>query len=424
MKRRIYIRAGMSPLEPVSVGDAVQKNMFGANTGNLIFQYSVFRTLMCRDTEFDARLIMPVYNAPGGVEALDEACDCAVFPLANAFRMGFDLKPMTDMIRRLSIPCMVIGCGVQAADIDEIRRGFPFDEDVKAFVNAVLDKSALIGVRGELTGYYLESLGYVPERHFSVIGCPSMFLHGDRMPAPRVTDIDAGTRFSINTRPVQTVEMNNLIARTEARYPKYHLALQMQRELAMLAYGTGNGIQSENRDKTGYYPFNSRHRDVRGGKVVGFTQARAWFDYMKGIDYSFGSRIHGNMAAVLSGVPAFVFCSDTRTEELCRYGRIPHMPINTLKPDTDIRDILEKADFAGVCRGYRERFDHFVDFLDRNGLEHIYKNGATPKAAPFDEALAKLPFSGAVKWGCLPRGEARRRWLQVSVEKLRQRFKL
>ena len=61
---------------------------------------------------YDARLITPVYQAPGGVEALNEACDYAVFPLANAFRPGFNLKPMTDMIRRLTIPCVVIGCGL------------------------------------------------------------------------------------------------------------------------------------------------------------------------------------------------------------------------------------------------------------------------------------------------------------------------
>ena len=81
------MRAGMSPLEPIPIGRAVWNNAFGENSGNLIYQYSVFRALMREDTEFVARDFTSVYDAPGGVERLNETCDCAVFTLANAFRV-------------------------------------------------------------------------------------------------------------------------------------------------------------------------------------------------------------------------------------------------------------------------------------------------------------------------------------------------
>lgn len=420
--KKIYIRAGMDPLKPVPVGEAVQRDMFGVNAGNLVFQYSVFRTLMLRGTEFDARLITPVYNAPGGVEALNESCDCAVFPLANALRAGFNLKPITDMIRRLKIPCVVIGCGLQADSPEQIKEGFPFDDDARAFFDAVLDRSALIGLRGEFTAEYLKRLGYAPERHFRVIGCPSMYMNGARMPEPRLAPLDGGTRFSINTRPVQNPALNELISKTESQYPDYHLVLQMQRELAMLAYGIRNASSNEGRDRTGFYPFDSGHRDVRSGRAIGFTEARAWFDYMKGIDYSFGSRVHGNISAVINGVPAFVFTSDTRTEELCRYANIAHMPIGDLRPGTDIRDLLEKADLKAVCRGYGQRFERFVDFLNQNGLDHIYRDTLTPESVPFDEAVRRLPAGGRVYRGCLPAGEAARRWLTHYRKAIRRKL--
>ena len=67
--------------------------------------------------------------------------------------------------------------------------------------------------------------------------------------------------------------------------------------------------------------------------------------------------------------------------------------------------LLESADFEAVCRGHRQRFEHYADFLDRNGVPHIFTPDA-PDPAPFDEAMKKLPLGGYVRRGCIPIGEA------------------
>ncbi len=420
---RIYIRAGMSPLKPVSVGDAVQHDLFGLNTGNLVFQYSTFRTLMREDTEFDARWPKQVFAEPGGVERLNETCDFAVFPMADAFRSDYNLRALADMIRGLKIPCVVIGCGLKTKSPENIKKGFPFDDDVRAFMDAVLDKSALVGLRGEYTADYLQRLGYVPERHFTVIGCPSMFLNGPVMPEPRVRPIDENTRLSINTRMTQNPALSAMIRSAEARFPDYHLVLQVRSELAMIAYGVPNLVKGAERDTTGFYPNFSWHRDVRNGRAIGFTEARTWFDYMKNVDYCFGSRIHGNITAVINGVPSYVFTTDTRMEELCRWSNINYMHANDVTDGMDIRDILEKTDFASVCRGHRQRFDHYVDFLDKNGLPHIFQNGESPERAPLDAALEKLPMGGVVRHGCMPAAEACRRWVETGFTVVKRRLK-
>ena len=421
--KKVYIRAGMNPLTPVCIDDAIYRDLYGMNTGNLIYQYSVFRTLMCRDTEFDTRWIGQVYDSPGGVEQLGETCSSVVIPLANAFRIGFGLTRITDMIRRLKIPCVIVGCGLQADSAADIREGFPFDEDVKDLIKAALDKSAMVGVRGEFTGEYLKKLGFVPERHYTVIGCPGMFMNGPVLPKPTVTPITPQTRFSINTRDVQPASLNRLMARTAKEYPDHHIVLQKKNELFMLAYNVSLR-HTASRDRTGYYPFNQRHRDVRNGRVLAFTQARAWFDYMADIDYSFGSRIHGNLAAVINGVPAFVFTSDTRTEELCRYGNIQYMPVERLKDGADIRDIIERADFDSVSRGYEQRFDHFVDFLNQNGLDHIYKQIRNPQSIPFDEAMKGVAVGGRVEPGCVPRSVAKARRRDCYIARMKKVLKI
>jgi len=421
--KMIYVRAGMTPLDAQPVDAVIRRNLFGFNSGNLLFQYSVFRTLMVDDTAFDARPTATVAGSPELIERMNAEYNCAVFPMANAFRDGFNLKKVSALIRSLKIPCVLVGCGLLAAGPEAIREGFPFDDDARKFVNAVLDKSAMLGLRGEYTAEYLKKLGYAPERHFTVIGCPSLFRNGPTLPAPNPAPITAATRFSINTLPVQRPELNGLIARTERQYPDFHLVLQEQRELAMVAFGTINPIRDAGRDQTGYYPFNHLHRDVRAGRVIGFTQARAWFEYMHTVDYSFGSRLHGNLAAVTCGTPAFVFTSDTRTEEICRYANIPHMPVSDLKPDADIRQLLEGADFGGVCRGYAERFNHYVDFLNRNGLDHIYAHPVPPEGVPFDRAEAALPADGLVRQGCLKPMKALDGRLDFYKRKLKKKLK-
>ena len=393
--KKIYIRAGMSPLEPVTIADAIHSNRIAYNSGNLLYQYSVMRALFRPDVPMDVRPIEPIYRSADGIDRLNAECSCAVFPLANAFRSGFNLKLLTDAIKRLKIPCVVVGCGLQAASADLIEQGFPFDDDVRAFVSAVLDKSAMIGLRGEYTAEYLKRLGFVPERHFTVIGCPALFLNGPQLPSPRLTPISADTRMSINLRRIQPAALNALMVRTKRDYPDYHLVLQEQRGLSMLAFGTLGGLPYPSR--RGLFPWFAGQRDVKQGRVVGFTDVRSWLDYMQNIDYSFGSRLHGNIAAVVSGTPAFVFTSDTRTEEVCRYANIANMPVGALQSGMDIRQVLERADFNAVLRGYSQRFAHFTGFLEANGLRHVY-DGASA-TIPFDEAIRKLAPAGCVRRG-------------------------
>src|SRR5699024_11303644 len=56
--------------------------------------------------------------------------------------------------------------------------GFSFDKEVKDFINAVLERSNIIGVRGQITADYLNYLGFTEGVDHTVIGCPSMYTFG------------------------------------------------------------------------------------------------------------------------------------------------------------------------------------------------------------------------------------------------------
>src|SRR5699024_3693385 len=151
--KNILIRSGISPLETFDASYMVNKNSIGGNVGNLIYAYSVYKTLMTEGTN-----IVPDYYSrnPQNADEINEKYDSYIIPLADAFRTDFihELKDYTKLIKKLKIPVIVIGVGLRAPSEPKLNEGFPFDDDVKEFVKAVLEKSNMLSVRGLITEDY------------------------------------------------------------------------------------------------------------------------------------------------------------------------------------------------------------------------------------------------------------------------------
>ena len=153
---RIYYRGGMSPFETFSPGYILTHNVIGTNVGNFLYLNGVLRSLMIDDnTVIQANYYNTNYYKP---EYVNENFDCFVIPLADAFRENFvnELNELTSFVKKLKIPCYVIGVGLKESYEPDFSQPKPQDEAVKKFVTAVLEKSNCIGVRGELTGKYLD----------------------------------------------------------------------------------------------------------------------------------------------------------------------------------------------------------------------------------------------------------------------------
>jgi hypothetical protein len=60
-------------------------------------------------------------------------------------------------------------------------------------------------------------------------------------------------------------------------------------------------------------------------KAIFFTDFSEWMQFTRRGELSFGMRLHGNMAAFQSGVPALVVTHDLRTSELTRHMGIPNV---------------------------------------------------------------------------------------------------
>ncbi len=102
----------------------IVRNSIGGNVGNLVYAYSVFRTLMTEETT-----ITPDYYRihPADAEQINKTYDMYIIPLADAFREDFvpSLRKYTQLIKKLTIPVVVIGVGLRAPFEPKLNEGFP-----------------------------------------------------------------------------------------------------------------------------------------------------------------------------------------------------------------------------------------------------------------------------------------------------------
>lgn len=368
--KRILIRAKMSPLDNFSVFEILKNNYIGGNSGNMFFLQSVFRTLMVDGTKIDVNYENYEKIDEKYADFINEYYDYFVLPFANAFRTDFIeyINRYTKLIKKIKIPCIVIGINVQTEIDDNLKHSFSFDNDVKRFVSAVLDKSESFGVRGEITAKYLENLGF--KNNIDVIGCPSMFLNGDKINVKKKTEkLNKDSIICYNDKLYYKEDVHEFFYKCISKFTNYYYIPQMLEEFRLIYAGVPfYNIVGKN------FPNTLSHEIYKNNRVRFFINVKSWIDFLKGVDFTFGTNIHGNISSILSGTPSFVITLDSRTRELAEYHNIPHMWYSEINEQTDIEKIYEKTDFTILEKGHKQRFEHFIKFLERNGLNHIYKN--------------------------------------------------
>lgn len=394
--KKILMRAVMSPGGENKAIDVITKNLIGNNTGNMIFANSMFRTVMQEDTQVDTIATNRKFSAEE-IERFNAEYECFIIPLANAFRASFinELDYLTNLVKALKIPCVITGVGIQAKLDATMEREFSFDESAKNFVNAVLEKSSIVGVRGEITGAYLKKLGYVEEKDYTVIGCPSMYMFGKNLPVPKRTGLTRDSQVSINYKIDLPKPLHALINRSMAELPNFHFVPQSIEELRLIYAGVPYPVK-KHKWVPDTYPLSLASDIYRNDKVLGFVNVESWLEYLRGKDFSFGSRIHGNIASVLAGTPCYIFAYDSRICELAEYHNIPFMPAKEITEKTNVFDVYEKTDFTSVIKGHEQRFAHFIDFLNKNQVPHIYDENGDAKEVPFEKLMSGISLEGPV----------------------------
>ncbi|QMW67559.1 polysaccharide pyruvyl transferase family protein [Mumia sp. ZJ1417] len=385
---QVLLRAHRNPFTTPAADRVLARNLVGDNVGNLLFSYAVQRTLSTSEATIQIARLNHARTL--GPEEIDERFDHVVIPLANAFRKRFlpNLDAITETIEKLSIPVTVVGVGVQSAVGEGVRAPRQVGDAVTRFMRAVLDHSPSIGVRGEWTAEYLAGLGFGGD-HVDVIGCPSMFLHGDTLPLRDPgRHLDPAGPIAFNLSPYLK-QMAPVVEDQVARYPGLVYFAQDIRTLALLLEGQVDRPGADLR-----LPVHPDHPLIAEGRTRFPLDSTTWMEALARFPFSYGTRIHGNIAALLAGTPAYVLTHDARTLELARYHEIPHRRIDVDVNGVDAVALHAEADWQPLVDGHAERFGRYSDFLHRHGLRHVFDPGES--ADDFDRRIARKSFPPVV----------------------------
>ena len=388
---RIMLRAAKDPFRVATPRETLIKNLIGTNTGNLIFSTAAAKILSTPHQSISVDVFNP---GPEHAERINAEYDHYVIPLANAFRPSFieHLDRISACIERLTIPVTIFGVGAQAASESDHESVRTLSSSVTRFCRAVLKRSPSIGVRGEFTANFLRSLGFSADE-VQVIGCPSAFLTEGIGELPdRVPDLHANSRLAINLSPEVPGAKEMAEAHRKA-YRNLTYIAQNSRDLRLLL-DRNFEAPDEALELAPITPgnplFNTRQSAL-------FLDPYPWIELMKRQDFSFGTRIHGNIAALLAGTPAVVIAHDTRTLELARYFEIPHVDMSGKQDISTLNaaDLAANADYGPLKRGHEARRIVMTQFLDQHGLAHT-TNGDSA-ALEFDSRMASLELPGPVR---------------------------
>lgn len=386
---RILMRAHKGPFTTAPAEKVLARNLIGKNAGNQVFSQAAFRLLSTAGTEIDARRLTNVT-----AEEINDGYDALVIPLANAFRISFrdQLDQLTDIISKLKVPVVILGVGVQAPMADNPRPNPALADSVTRFVRAVLDRSARIGVRGQITADWLGELGFGHE-HVEVIGCPSMFMFGPDLKVTRKVDhLDATSRIAMNMSPYpHTGLLGPLSVDQAARYP--HLIYLAQDHITLGLMLTGDYAVKTPLPPD--LPVTLDHPLLAQNRIRFFLDPLPWMRYLSGFDFCFGTRIHGNIVGLISGVPSVLLAHDARVLELADYHQIPRKLMDEPVEHYDAARLYAETDWEPMMAGHAERWQRFQGFLADNGLRHVYLPGESGDA--FDARLDAVDYPPAVE---------------------------
>lgn len=344
----------------------VAMRSLGGNSGNTIFQFSLQCLLDNPKNEIETlHCKSKIWDIESQIERINNECKAVLIAPANIFASytfrGGDLTKASKIIRKLKVPVHLISAGAQSS----YEYSFGFLREIapasKELVSAVLDSGGNIGVRGYFTQEVIQKLGFKAD-DCTVIGCPSLFIKGNTLKINKPVLSEQELIPMINGTPVWN---HRQVMQYFSKYPKavfvdqdkfYRLLYKPEalgrKELKYLSSSKTNWLEMYLEDRI---------------KLYGDYQSWVADIQKRGINFSFGNRIHGNILPILQGIPAYITATDSRVRELSEYFAIPHEKL----PEklTGLYDYYQKADYTEFNKNFAARYETFKAFMHKCGVE-------------------------------------------------------
>lgn len=336
----------------------------GDNHGNLLWVYASLRRLI----DFSSSLVCETTR--------EECANNSTFagrrfvhyrPTANLLntRRPFEFEYVRKALKEGDV-YLFVGIGIQhlfrdTVKWDDLSPGtkiettadtVQYPAEIYAFLNLLQEYHNPMLVRGDFTLRANQNAGY----HYGVsIGCPTLFLNQatragrllqKKYDALRSRIGDQSLKIAINYKA--NVNISSFLLDIFHRYKNSVIYVQ--------------DIEDYSRLQEMGVPFNRTRM---------FSDVDDWMQSLSTMDVAFGVRIHGNMAALGTGIPAFVIAMDHRVLELTQRMYVPFVTTydERLIKDIDVASLISEVGFNG------EEFDRNRCATARLYEKHLGKYG-------------------------------------------------
>jgi len=279
------------------------------NAGDLVFCFAGAQ-LAIGDQPFDAWNFLPL--DPEEVNArysrLVMFLPCRM--IDPALDSGWYFDRVTDFLRKLTIPVISANESIFINEYDYPRDlARRLSPQAVRYLRTVGEMSPMVGTRGEFSAEVLRQLGLT---NVEAIGCPSMFVNGpalppsllQRKPFGDVREVALG--YTNNALGAESLigAMLALAAEQGYWFIEQHLSV-----LTKILYWPGKITAADLVQAHRIYQgFAGIRALLKSRKVRYFTSIKLWMEFMKRMDFVFGSRLHGGIMGVTSGVPTYFSC--------------------------------------------------------------------------------------------------------------------
>lgn len=309
----------LSPKVSGGYSDEMFLQNLGSNSGNILFSEGLYRSVK------DAKRLTYHFDN----HALDD-CDVVVIAAANWLNASSDFGEIAARLEQTKLPIIICGIGLQQTNPHEYPE---LTEGTMRLLRLAESSQGAIFTRGDQSAAFLQK---VLKLHCVVsTGCPSLLLarpalNGRPVPAKRRRFRLQGPKLGLHsTRHLwdRTAVGVQLKLYRQAMSSSSSLILQSELPEILALSGGLRGHESGKAavailERVYAKPF-AKIQDYLQKKAIYHAQLEDWLGALGELDFCFGTRVHGTIAALLAGTPAVLMVHDGRTAELAERMNLP-----------------------------------------------------------------------------------------------------
>lgn len=314
----------------------VKRELVGWNTGNLIFQDAIQKMIACDAITVNEPFQHDQYNA---------------FITTELIWLNEDVEPWELLFQQFERaqdkPLIPISIGLQTYTK---KKNFVIHPGMQSYLQSLQERTPL-AVRGAYTAEILDSYGI---SNTKIVGCPSLYqlplyirsLKPLLRPCPK--EIRAAANFKT---PIGNLEQ------TDVLYLQY-----IAKYFEGFIEQTFEPVRKTSKIDSSIIDWLERKSHI-------FFDLDSWRRHNLRYNFSMGWRFHGNVAALLAGVPALFIVIDSRTAEMTEFFQLPFINLENFNPRLSLAHYYKKMNYSNFVLSYREKINDFKQFTLSAGLK-------------------------------------------------------